>query len=167
MARRKAYEKIDINVEPFLSIMAIVLKLISLILVVIVMRIAMNPNSKKIIALAGLYKGKGNQGGEAKSPSYVDCKADRIVLYPGEISITWEDLQRPDNKLDKFLDRVQERTKDEYVVVMVRPHSLKYYRAVRNLISKRPIDVGYDAVDSDFKVNWDEARKALAISEDQ
>ena len=53
MARRKPYEKIDINVEPFLSIMAIVLKLISLILVVIVMRIAMNPNAKRIPTFPG------------------------------------------------------------------------------------------------------------------
>ena len=54
MAHRRPYEKIDINVEPFLSIMAIVLKLISLILVVIVMRIAVNPKGKRIIAFAGL-----------------------------------------------------------------------------------------------------------------
>jgi hypothetical protein len=48
---------------------------------------------------------------------------------------------------------------------MVRPESVKYYRTVRNLIGKRPIDVGYDAVDADFKVDWDEARKALSVAE--
>jgi len=164
MARRKQYEKIDINVEPFLSIMAIVLKLISLILVVIVMRIAMNPHALKIIALAGLFPGRGNIE-NPKVPSYIDCHPNGLVLYPGKTTVTWEDLQRPDNAVEKLLDKVQTHSPAEYVVVMVRPESVKYYRTVRNLIGKRPIDVGYDAVDADFKVDWDEARKALSVAE--
>jgi len=173
MARRKQYEKIDINVEPFLSIMAIVLKLISLILVVIVMRIAVNPNAIKVIALQGLYEGRGNTSGNPKSPSYVDCQHDGLVLYPGSVTesvpmrtrVTWEDLQKPGNAVEKLLDRVEENTAKEYIVVMVRPQSVKYYRTVRNLITRRRVDVGYDAVDTDFKVDWDEARKALAVAE--
>ena len=169
MARRKAYEKIDINVEPFLSIMAIVLKLISLILVVIVMRIAMNPKGKRIIAFAGLYSGRGNVS-NPKIPSYIDCHPDGLTLYssaiPAGAQVTWEDLQRPDNPVNQLLDRIQQHKDDEYVVVMARPQSLKFYRTVRKLIEKRPIDVGYDAIDADFKVDWNAAEKALAISED-
>ena len=174
MARRKQYEKIDINVEPFLSIMAIVLKLISLILVVIVMRIAVNPNAVKVSALAGLYEGRGNTSGNPKSPSYIDCQHDGLVLYPGTAAVsvpmrthvTWEDLQRPGNAVEKLLDRVEENTAKEYVVVMVRPQSVKYYRTVRNLIQRRRVDVGYDAVDTDFKVDWNEAEKALGVAVD-
>jgi hypothetical protein len=41
------------------------------------------------------------------------------------------------------------------------------YRAIRSLVEKRPgVDVGYDAMDADFEVNWDEARRGLAIKED-
>ena len=80
MAGRKEYKQIQIDVEPFLSIMAIVLKLISLILVVIVMRIAVNPKAKKIIALSGLWEGSGNVE-NPKVPSYIDCRADAIVLF--------------------------------------------------------------------------------------
>lgn len=168
MARRKSYEKIDINVEPFLSIMAIVLKLISLILVVIVMRIAMNPKGKRIIAFAGLYSGHGNVS-NSKIPSYIDCHPDGLTLYSSEMpkgtQVAWDDLQRPDNAVNQFLDKVQNHKEEEYIVVMVRPQSVKFYRTVRNLIEKRPIDVGYDAIDADFKVDWNEAEKGLAISE--
>jgi hypothetical protein len=168
MARRKPYEKIDINVEPFLSIMVIVLKLISLILVAIVMRIAMNPEGKKIIAFAGLYAGHGNVA-NPKIPSYIDCQPDKLTLYSSDMprgtQVSQEDLQRPDNAVDHLLDKVQQHEKEEYVVVMVRPKSVVLYRTVRKLIEKRPIDVGYDAVDADFKVDWNEAEKALAISE--
>jgi|ERR1051326_1121884 hypothetical protein len=169
MARRKSYEKIDINVEPFLSIMAIVLKLISLILVVIVMRIAMNPKGKRIIAFSGLYSGHGNVT-NPKIPSYIDCHPDGVTLYsndrPKGTQVTWDDLQRPDNSVNQLLDKVQQHKDEEYVVVMVRPRSVKFYRTVRNLIEKRPIDVGYDAIDADFKVDWNEAEKGLAISTD-
>src|SRR5208282_6808236 len=124
MARRKPYEKIDINVEPFLSIMAIVLKLISLILVVIVMRIAMNPNAKRIPTFPGLYSGHGNTV-NPKIPSYIDCHPDGLTLYssdmPTGIPVTWDDLQRPSNSVYQLLDRVQQHKEEEYVVVMVRP----------------------------------------------
>ncbi len=169
MARRKAYEKIDINVEPFLSIMAIVLKLISLILVVIVMRIAMNPKGKRIVAFPGLYSGHGNTV-NPKIPSYIDCHPDGLTLYssdmPAGVQVTWDDLQRPDNAVERLLDRVQQHKEEEYVVVMARPQSVKFFRTVCKLIEKRPIDMGYDAIDANFKVDWDAAEKALAISPD-
>lgn len=165
MARRKPVEAIKIDVEPFLSIMAIVLKLISLILVVIVMRIAINPKAKKIMSLVGLWQGRGNVE-SIKAPAYIDCHPDYIQLFPGATKVTWEDLQRPGNPVEKLLDKVQGNREEEYIVVMARPKSVKLYRSVRGLIGKRPIDVGYDAVDADFEVNWDEARKALSVKED-
>ena len=168
MARRKTYEKIDINVEPFLSIMAIVLKLISLILVVIVMRIVVNPNSRRIVNF-GLYSGHGNET-NPKVPSYIDCHLDGLTLYssdmPAGVQVTWDDLQRPDNAVERLLDKVQQHKEEAYVVVMARPQSVKFFRTVRKLIEKRPIDVGYDAIDADFKVDWNAAERALAISED-
>ena len=73
MAGKKHYKQINIDVEPFLSIMAIVLKLVSLILVVIVMRIAVNAGGKKIVTLTKFSSSHGINANEAKEPSYVDC----------------------------------------------------------------------------------------------
>ena len=165
MGRQKEYKSINIDVEPFLSIMAIVLKLISLILVVIVMRIAVNKKGLRVVALAGLWDQSTGNTTDTKIPSYIDCKHDGVVLYPGAITVSWEQLQRPGNEVEQLLDRVQAKKETDYVVVMVRPKSVKFYRTVRALLSKRPIDVGYDVVDPDFKVDWDEANKALAVSE--
>jgi hypothetical protein len=170
MGRQKEYKQINIDVEPFLSIMAIVLKLISLILVVIVMRIAVNTKLVKAIALQGLWT--SHRGDDShKAPSYIDCYPDKVVLYYSGmtgstgVAVDWQELQRPDNAVEKLLQKVQDKADEEYVVVMARPNSVKFYRTVRSLISKRPIDVGYDAVDADFEVHWDAARKALGISE--
>ncbi len=161
MAGRKEYKKIDIDVEPFLSIMAIVMKLISLILVVIVMRIAMNSKLKKIVALSGLWGGKGNIE-DSKEPHYLDCYPDKVIIYPHTITNTWLDLQRPNNAVEQMLQNLN--TSNEYVVIMARPQSVKYFRAVRKMVKDHPkIDVGFDAVNADFKVNWDDARKALSV----
>jgi len=142
------------------------LKLISLILVVIVMRIAMNPKARRIISLGGLWASH-NANANTKIPTYIDCHPDFITLYPGNIKVTWEDLQQPGNPVEKILDKVQKNSAEEYMVVMARPKSVKLYRTIRDLIRKRPsIEVGYDAITEDFEVNWDEARKALAVKED-
>jgi hypothetical protein len=160
MARRKAYEKIDINVEPFLSIMAIVLKLISLILVVIVMRIAMNPTGIFVPMLPGIWHGKGTNT-DIKVPTYLDCHEDHVLIYPGETRVNGTELERPGNPLEKLLTRIQANRGKEYVIVMARPDSVIVYRRVRTLISQRPIEVGYDAVGDNYRVDW-----AAAIAND-
>ncbi len=81
------------------------------------------------------------------------------------ITNTWEDLQRPDNAVEKLLDQVQISNKTQYVIIMARPDAVKVFRSVRKMISNHTVDVGYDVVDADFKVNWDAAVKALAVSQ--
>jgi hypothetical protein len=101
-----------------------------------------------------------------KTPSYLDCRADCVVVYPGKTRVTWDELQRPGNLVEQMLDKIQVRNEAEFVLVMVRPQSVKFYRVVRGLISKRPaVDSSYDAIDADFEVNWDESKKALVIAE--
>ena len=77
---------------------------------------------------------------------------------------TLESLQQPDNNVEKMLDEVEKNTVKEYVVVMARPDSVKVFRAIRKMIGEHKIDVGYDVVRAEYKVDWDEAKKALAVS---
>jgi hypothetical protein len=163
MARTIRYKQINIDVEPFLSIMAIVLKLISLILVVIVMRIALNKDGLKIIALRGLYPGKGSLQ-HLKSPAYLDCYPDKVIIYPGKQVVTWDDLRKPSNTLEKLLTRIEANTAKEYVVILVRPESVALYRAVRKLVQQRSIEIGMEVIDADYDVNWDEAAKATGVN---
>jgi hypothetical protein len=160
MARQRTRTKTDLDVTGFLSVMSIVTGLIALILFVIALRIALNPSALKVVSFR-LFTSSRATGTNIKVPSYVDCHPDRLVLYPGGIRVTWEDLQRPGNALERMLDGIQQETAKEYVIVMVRPNSVKFYRQVRNLIGKRPIDVGYDVVDKDFVVDWEAAVRAL------
>ena len=160
MARQKTKTKTDLDVIGFLSVMSIVTGLICLILFVIALRIAMNPRALRIVSFK-LFTSSRASPVNPKVPSYVDCTPEGLILYPGEVKLTWEALQRPDNELVKMLDRIQENTANEYIIVMVRPESVKFYRQVRKLVGQRPIDVGYDAIDAEFKIDWDAAVRAL------
>jgi len=166
MAGRREYRKIDIDVEPFLSIMAIVLKLISLILVVIVMRIAINPKKAKIVALEGLWEGsKNNAGVNPKEPRYLDCFEDKVVIYPHAIKVTWEDLHRPGNAVEQTFAEIQKNYSNEYVVIMARPRSVKFFRLIRRMVSEKAnVEFGMDVVDANYVVNWDEALKGLSVT---
>jgi hypothetical protein len=164
MAGKKHYKQINIDVEPFLSIMAIVLKLVSLILVVIVMRIAVNAEGKKIVMLGDDTWHSKTTAKEAKEPQYIDCYQDRVVMYPSLLTNTLESLQQPDNDVEKMLDAVEKNAVKEYVVVLARPDSVKVFRAIRKMIGEHKIDVGYDVLRADYKVDWDKAKQALAVA---
>ncbi len=93
----------------------------------------------------------------AKEPFYIDCHHDGVTLYPGSTNITWEALQLPDNAVEKLLNQIQSNQQTQYVVVMARPDSVKVFRQVRKMVGTHQIDVGYDVVSADFKVDWDAA----------
>jgi hypothetical protein len=164
VARKRVKGKTDIDVVGFLSVQSIVTGLICLILFVIALRIALNPKLIRIISFK-LFNSSRSSPINPKVPSYIDCGPDNLMLYPGSKKLTWDDLQRPGNELEKMLDKIQANMEQEYVIVMVRPQSVKFYRTVRKAVGKRPIDIGYDVIDADFKVNWSEQLRSLGIAE--
>ncbi|MCG3148462.1 MAG: hypothetical protein PCFJNLEI_01906 [Verrucomicrobiae bacterium] len=165
MAHQRTKTKTDLDVTGFLSIMSIVTGLICLILFVIALRIAMNPKLIKVVSFK-LFTSSRADPQNPKSPSYIDCGPEGLTLYPGKTKVSWNDLQRPENAVVQMLDKIQANADNEYVIVMVRPQSVKFYRSVRKMVGQRPIDVGYDAIDADFKVDWDAAVRALGMSEE-
>ncbi|MFH0909202.1 MAG: hypothetical protein V1929_10600 [bacterium] len=168
MGRRRKIEKIDIDVLPYLSIMVITLNLICLILIVTVTRIALNPDALPVVTLPdilGSDKEQSASEGVIKIPSYIDCRPEGLVLYPGKIVVNGAQLGEPGNAFERLLDRVAANSLKEYIVLLVRPDSARFYRGARDMIAQRDIDVGYDAVDVDYKINWDEQVELLGIGE--
>jgi hypothetical protein len=163
MAKQIKKGKTDLDVIGFLSVMSIVTGLICMILFVIALRIAMNPKLMKIVSFK-LFSSTRADTTNPKVPSYVDCQPDQIVLYPGKKSVSWDELRRPENAFTQLLDKIQKNASQEYIIVMVRPESVRLFRSVRAMIGERPIDVGYDVIDKDFQVNWDEALKQLGVA---
>lgn len=158
---RRPKEKLDIDVVPYLSIMVIVLKLICLILVVTVMRIALNPHGVKAVAIENLYGVERKGQGGVKAPTYFDCGPDGVLMHPGEILVSPSELMTPGNPIARAIDNIKEHATNQYAIVLVRPRSTKEYRVMRKLLTEAKVDVGYDIFDADVKVNF---RKSAAAS---
>ena len=168
---RKTKAKIDIDVLPYLSIMLSVLGIICLIIVVMVMNIALNPKAIAIVSFKGLYQGFGKTDGaavtsdkEVKLPTYLDCSASGISMFPGETNVSPSELTSPGNAVEKALDRIEANNAKEYVIVLVRPGSLPVYRAARKLLANRSIDIAYDTLEATATIDWRQEAKELNIT---
>jgi hypothetical protein len=111
---------------------------------------SLSPKRIKVVSLGG-----HRANVQAKMPSYIDCFPDKVVIYPGEVKVDWEQLQQPTNAVVALLERVETNKHKEYVVLLARPGSVKFFRFVRTQIGKRPIDIGKEVVDADFQVKLD------------
>ena len=165
---RKPKAKVDIDVVPYLSIMVIVLKLITLILIVMVMPIALNPDLLRVLSYEQLFRGTHEHDAEkkkVKEPVYFDCRQDGVEIIPSHRIVTLAELTSDANPIAKALDKVQENRETAYVILMIRPRSLPLYRHVRKMVTARGnIDVGYDVVDAELKIDWAAQAKKARIS---
>ena len=166
---RKTKAKIDIDVLPYLSIMLSVLGIICLITVVMVMNIALNPKAIAVVSFKGLYQGFDKSGGAAvtnvmKVPTYLDCSSAGISMFPGETNVMPAELAVPGNAVEITLNKIEENTLKEYVIVLVRPGSLPVYRAVRKLLANRDIEIAYDTLEATATIDWRQEAKELNIT---
>lgn len=88
-------------------------------------------------------------------PHYIDCRPDGLVLLPGNTKLTLKELQQPGNVFEQLLDDLQSRRDTDFVFLLVRPGSAKFYRAARKLLGQRPLDIGYDLLDADVTLEFD------------
>ena len=163
---RRPKEKVDIDVVPYLSIMVIVLKLICLILIVTVMRIALNPHGLKVVSFAQLYQvaeKKMGSGSAMKVPTYVECAFDGLSIFPGYHKIPLSDIGASGGMFDTILSNIAAKSGDEYVILIVRPNSVRTFREVRKMLGHRSIDIGYDVLDSDTKIDWEKEMRNAGI----
>lgn len=173
----KKHYKVDIDVVPYLSIMAIVLKLICLILIVMVMRIAVNPEALKICRYPQLYQPpeeaaptryvlQTNADGKvenvllkqekqiSRTPVYFDCHPDRVEIHPEGLIIPVSELREPGGDFEMALQDIQANIKKKVAVLITRPNSAPVYRYVRRKAEERDLTVGFDLLGSEVIIDW-------------
>ena len=173
MPARKPY-KVDIDVIPYLSIMAIVLKLICLILIVMVMRIAINPDAIKVIRYTELYKppeevntttdiNAGATKQISKAPVYFDCHPDHLEIEPEGLIVSTLDLKERGGDFATVIRRLETNSAKEFGIVIARPESAPVYRFVRRELASRHLTLGYDVLESTVVINWAAAQSNLQV----
>jgi len=79
-----------------------------------------------------------------RTPRIVECTADVLILRTTGERVSLEQLQQADNRFEKMLAEVEANRTELYLMFLVRPGSVKLFRAARKTAAQRPIDVGYD-----------------------
>lgn len=137
-------KSVEIDLFPFLSILACTIGTLILLIVVITSEIVGNQKQVTIVA-------KNDNGLNAtKQPRYIECRSDGIVIHPEGTLVASSSLENEFSPLGTLLQKI-DRNK-EYLIVAVRPDGIDVFKQVRELIEDRGIDIGYEPLDKGWKL---------------
>ena len=135
----------EVELFPFLSILACTIGTLILLIIVLTTQ-ALEQQEVTIIA-------KTEQGeNQRKNPRYIECRQNGVVLYPSEEFVPQEQLDNPNSALQKLITQVKANKDREYLIVALRPNGIDIFERVRSLVEGEGIDIGYEPVDSTWKL---------------
>jgi biopolymer transport protein ExbD len=141
MGRRSLKNKPEIELFPFLSVLACTIG--SLILLIIVISTQTLDSNPEVTILAQTEVGQNRK----KQPRYLECTKDGVIIYPTQEFVAKNDLKNKDSKLLNFISEVKKNNKREYVILAIRPQGIEVFHEVRSLIEKEKIDLGYEPIE--------------------
>ena len=115
--------------------------------------------------------------GTRRRPIYIECRSDSVVLQPEGIVLRAEDFvgpMGPGNPLEAALRAIREhilRTEtgqdgeqpaEPYPLLLVRPSGIEAYSHARAAMKSWGSDFGYELIEDDWKVEFDEPDPELA-----
>lgn len=153
MRRRSISRQVsEVELFPFLSILACTIGTLILLIIVLTTQ-ALNKQEVTIVA-----RTEGESGiNKSKNPRYIECKADGVVLYPGEEFVPQEKLNEPNSAMGKLIAQVQENRDREYLIVAVRSNAIDTFKLVRNIVERAEIDIGYEPIDAHWQLKLEES----------
>ena len=141
--RKRSFTRNPIQVElfPFLSILACTIG--TLILLIIVLTTQIFSSQQEVTIIAQTEAGSN----QTKVPRYLECGENGVIIYPSQEFVAFKDLSQPNSSLVKLLAEVKQRREQEYLIVAIRPKGIETFHIVRDLIEERGIDLGYEPID--------------------
>ncbi|MBC5797767.1 MAG: hypothetical protein ACKO9I_00590 [Sphaerospermopsis kisseleviana] len=131
----------EIELFPFLSVLACTIGV--LILLIIVLMAQTFSNQRQVTIVARTENGQ-NQN---KQPRYIECRSDGIIIHPGEEFVSLTALNLSYSPLQTLLEEVKVNRDTQYLIVAIRPDGIEVFDQVRALIESEGIDIGYEPID--------------------
>ncbi|MBF2056339.1 MAG: hypothetical protein IGQ45_03740 [Cyanobacterium sp. T60_A2020_053] len=146
MRQRPSPRRTELELFPFLSVLACTIG--TLILLIIVISTETLESSSQVTIVAE------NQDGQnlSKTPRYIECREDGVIIYPSEIFVSENELTGRTSPLIQLIDEVEENRDQEYVIVIVRPKGIEVFYQVRDVIEERDIDIGYEPIEEGLQL---------------
>lgn len=124
-----------VSLFPFLSILVCLMGVLAFIMVAIVLISTANPDIE--IKMAGQTE---------KTPVFVECREDQMVLHPDQETETLVQASAPGSAFQRLIDFVAADAANRYVIVFVFPKGIECFQQARDVIEDRNLDIGYEPV---------------------
>jgi biopolymer transport protein ExbD len=132
----------QIELFPFLSILACTIGTLILLIIVLTTQ---SLSQQEVVIVA---KEEGQGANAQKTPRYIECRSDGIILHPSEELIPVSQLDKPDSPLKKLIAEVKANRDREYLIVALRPNAIDVFDQVRAMVEQEEIDIGYEPIDA-------------------
>ncbi|OKH26342.1 hypothetical protein [Chroogloeocystis siderophila] len=147
---RSSRRSIEVELFPFLSVLVCVIGSLILLIVVVTAQISTNQRQVTIVA-------RENGQNQAKTPRYIECRSDGIVIYPEQTFVNREDINRSNSALQSLLAEVSFNRDKEYLIVAIRPDGIDVFQEVRTLVERQNIDIGFEPIDEGWQLKVQDA----------
>ena len=141
--RRRTITKKHIEVElfPFLSILACTIGTLILLIIVLTTQ-ALNKQEVTIVA-----KGEEKGVNKTKTPRYIECRDDGVVLHPSKTFVPRADILDVNSPVRQLLAELKANKDKQYLIVALRPDGIDMFNQIRDLVEGEGIDIGYEPVE--------------------
>ena len=148
MARSKHRKKSrgqGVDLFSFLNIMTATIGVQTLLLVVFALQIKPGIQSVQLLPAGGA--GAGKQG------NYIICNGNGNleVLESGK---RIQKLSISNDEIDVILDRINSRSRPQYVVIGVRPNSFNDFESIRSKLEYREMQFGYEPIEKNLEIKF-------------
>ena len=150
MARSKHRKKSrgqGVDLFSFLNIMTATIGVQTLLLVVFALQIKPGIQSVQLLPAGGA--GAGKQG------NYIICNGNGNleVLESGK---RIQKLSISNDEIDVILDRINSRSRPQYVVIGVRPSGFNDFESIRSKLEYREMQFGYEPIEKNLEIKFPE-----------
>jgi biopolymer transport protein ExbD len=154
--RRRSISKTNhaqIELFPFLSILACTIGTLILLIIVLTTQSL----SKQEVVIVAREEGQGVN--KQKSPRYIECRSNGVILHPSEELIPIAQIQQANSPLQKLIAEVKANRDREYLIVALRPNAVDVFNQVRTMVEQEEIDIGYEPIDATWTLKTKEEIK--------
>lgn len=157
MAARRDRSHLTVSLFPFLSVLACVTGTLSF--MISGMSAVALGDTEQLIQLTA--------SGSKKTPRYVECREDGLLIHPQGTAVSIDELQTPANAYFALLAEITAHTESQCLILLVRPDGVLTYERAWQIARafgrqrKRPFDLGSDAVYAAGPIRFREASEPL------
>ena len=148
MARSKHRNKVggqSVDLFSFLNIMTATIGVQTLLLVVFALQIKPGIQSVQLLPAGGA--GTGKQG------NYIICNGNgKLEILESGKKI--KKININNNEIDAILDRINNQSRQQYVVIGVRPNGFNDFESIRSKLEYREMQFGYEPIEKDLEIKF-------------